>query len=52
MKDYIGAIEYHKKENNPKQIEFFECELKLINKILLRRKCHVYMDWELQRWYK
>lgn len=28
------AIDYHKKEQNPKQIVFFEAELKLIDKRL------------------
>ena len=34
----LGAIEFHKREQNPKQILFFESELKLIDKILKQKR--------------
>lgn len=34
----LGAIDYHQKEQNPKQIAFFESSLKLIDKRMKRIK--------------
>jgi len=33
-----GAVDYHKKEQNPKQVLFFETELKLIDKMLEQKR--------------
>lgn len=42
-----GAIEFHKKEQNPKTIKFFESELKLIDKMLKQKRFNVRDKYEI-----